>query len=335
MLHTTLRALSLAMLCLCASAPAAAQLPSPNQPVEIRGQLRYANVTPAFDVIVRLERQSGGYEGEVRTDRLGKFHFPGLVPLQYRLSVRHPGFKEIDREVNLVLQFSDYVQMTLVPDDASTKRAPSASGLVINASVPPEAQKEFDAAQAALLGDDKKKENLNEGIRHLEKAVSIYPNFLEAQVLLGMGYMDMKQWDKAEQALRQAVQLNTKAVTAYFALGEVYRQQKKYKEAEQTLLEGLKLDDNSVQGHFTLGRLYYDKGELVKAGPHVGTALQRNPKLAEGHLLAGNILLRVRQAENALAEFQAYLVLAPNGEFAPQARDIVAKLKQALANKKP
>ena len=331
MLHPALRLFGLAVLLSCSAAPAAAQVRSAIEPVEIRGQVRYTNGSPAFDVIVRLEKQSGGYEGEQRTDRLGKFRFPNLSPVQYRISVRHPGYREIDREVNLVMQSSDYVQLTLVADAVAVPTSPAGMSGVVNANVPPEAQKEFEKGRVAV--QDAK--TLDEGLQHLEKAVQLYPAFLEAQMLLGTVYMDEKRWDAAESVLRKVLTLNPKTAPAYFALGEVYRRQKKYAEAEKELQAGLKLDDKSAQGHFTLGRVYYETGDIAKAGPQVGTALQLNPKLAEGHLLAGNILLKARQAENAMTEFQAYLLLAPNGEFAPQARDLVAKIKQALATKKP
>ena len=93
------------------------------------------------------------------------------------------------------------------------------------------------------------------------------------------------------------------------------------------MVSGIHLEPKSVQGHFLLGRLYYELGDLPKAGPHVGTALQLDPKFARGHLLAANILLRVRQTENALVEFEEYLRLEPKGEFADQARQTVARLK--------
>jgi tetratricopeptide (TPR) repeat protein len=333
MLHPTLRVLGLVVLGLCAAAAARAQFPSGAQPVEIIGQVRYTNGSPAFDVVVRLEQQSGGYMGEVRTDRLGKFQFRGLVPQQYRLSIRHPGYKEIEREVNLVMQFSDYVQLALVADNPAAPANPTgnADGLLLNATVPQSARQEFDAGRLAV--QDSKK--IDEGLQHLEQAVKLYPNYLEAQLLLGTVYMEGRHWEQAEAALRAALRINPKTAPAYFALGEVYRRQKKHAEAEKELLEGLKLDDKSVQGHFTLGRVYFEQGDIVRAGPHVGKALQLDPKLAEGHLLAGNILLKARQPDNALAEFQAYLILAPDGEFAPQARALVDKLKQVTANKKP
>ena len=169
-----------------------------------------------------------------------------------------------------------------------------------------------------------------EGVSHLEKALSIYPHFLQAELRLGATYMDLHEWDKAEQALRRALEINPKAANAYFALGEIYWRQKKYSEAEKSLREGLAIEDRSWQGHFTLARVFWSKGDLSKAGRQVGLAIQLNPNFAEAHLLAGDIHLRANNREYALEQFQEYLRLAPKGEFAAQAREAVRKLRQKL-----
>jgi hypothetical protein len=44
----------------------------------------------------------------------------------------------------------------------------------------------------------------------------------------------------------------------------------------------------------------------------------------------GNILLKKRDAEGALREFQEYLRLDPNGPMAAAVRDVVAKIQKAL-----
>ena len=118
------------------------------------------------------------------------------------------------------------------------------------------------------------------------------------------------------------------------SLGEVYWRQKRYPEAEETLKKGLKLDEKAWQGHFTLGRLYWDMGEVAKAGAPVAMTLQLRPELAEAHLLAGNIPLRVNQNERALIEYREYLRIAPKGEFALQAHEMVRKIERAIAEKK-
>jgi hypothetical protein len=58
--------------------------------------------------------------------------------------------------------------------------------------------------------------------------------------------------------------------------------------------------------------------------------LQLKPEFAEAHLLAGNVLLKVGQQQRALLEYEEYLKLAPKGEFAPQARELVQKLQATL-----
>ncbi|MDT7689538.1 MAG: hypothetical protein QOE46_2297 [Acidobacteriota bacterium] len=321
------------LLTIASAEPAVAQRGAP-LPMSrtISGQVRFVGGgTPAENIIVRLDGFSGGYIGEERTDRLGKFRFSGLAAAQYVVTVHMPGYQDIQRQVDLETNPTEYLQLQLAPDKV-TAHAPSsaATGRTADAGVPPDAQAELEKGRTALL-DDK---DIDKGIAHLEKAVGVYPKFYEAQLLLGTAYMDAGKWEQSEAALRRAHELNTKSGASLVALGEVYRHQRKYAEAEKVLNEGLALEDKSASGHFTLGRVYWDRGDFVKAGPQVGRALQLKPDYAEAHLLAGNILLRARQAENALVEFQEYLRLDPKGEFAVETRQLVEKIKKALAEKK-
>ncbi len=298
--------------------------------VEIHGLVRYAQGgSPANKVVVRLESSdSGGPIEEVFTDRTGKFRFSDLSPAQYIVTIHASGFKDAQQRVDLKTASSNYIIFQLMPADSVGSPPPAGSGGLLNARVPAEAQKEYERASEALSSPDPAR--IAKAIRHLEKAVNLYPNFLEAQMKLGTAYMDTKQWDKAEKALRRTLEIDPKTSNAFFALGEVYASEEKYSEAESILREGFKLNEKSWHGHLALGHVYWDMGNWLKAGPEVGRALQLKPDSAEGHLLAGNILLKARRPQNALVEFEEYLRLAPAGEFAGQARGIAAKLKAAL-----
>ena len=300
-------------------------------PAEIHGQVRYqVGGQPAENVLVTLESFGGDFN-QILTDRTGKFSFPNLRRTQYTVTVHAPGYLDAQQHVDLETNNTDYVLLQLKPDKSSSRAEDvvPAKGAILNASVSAEARREYESGRVEI--DNK---NIVAGISHLEKAVSLDPGFYEAQVLLGTAYMDSHQLDKAEGSLKRAAEVNQKSAAPLLALGEVYRQQKKYSEAEKSLLDGLKLDNSSAQGHFTLGRVYWEEKEIVKAGPQVGWAIQLKPDMAEAHLLAGDILLRARQPENALTEFNEYLRLAPNGEFSTQAKQIIQKIEQALANKK-
>lgn len=298
---------------------------------EVNGEVRDSDSgVSAVGVPVRLERFSGGLIDQIVTDNRGRFRFPNLQRGYYKVIVNAPGFKPAQQDADLQVLFRVYLSFELIADSS---KSPSGLPLltdVIDARVPPEARQDFDNGRAALT-----RKNYKEGIALLEKATLGYSNFFEAQLLLGIAFMDLKEWEKAERAFLRAGEIKPQNGQAMIYLGEVYWRQKRNADAEQTLREGLKLDQKSWHGHFTLGRLYYDMGEVVKAGGPIGMTLQLKPDLAEAHLYAGNILMRVRQHERALIEYREYLRLAPKGEFVGQVQDLVRKVEKTLAEKNP
>ncbi len=301
-------------------------------PVTVHGQVRYAHGgAPAENVLVRLESFNGGLDGEMMTDRTGKFQFSGMPPAQYVIKIHLPGFMDQQRQVDLQTTTSDYVLFQLLPETKAADSVAPARTKLVDANVPAEAQREFERAQSALQSEGA--DRLDECARHLERAISIYPKFLEAELRLGTVYMDLNQPDKAERALRGALEINPNTPNAFFALGELKLQQKKYSESEKMLRDGLNLENRSWQGHFTLGRVYWNTGDLAKAGKQVAITLQLNPKLAEAHLLGANILLRAGKREDAALEFEEYLRLAPNGQYSDQVRETIRRLKVALNQK--
>jgi tetratricopeptide (TPR) repeat protein len=309
---------------------------------QISGQVRYSDSRqPAFNILVNCDSRNSGSCGQEMTDRNGRFRFTGLAPSQFVISVRAPGYIEERQDVELLTSPSANLQFQL-RSDSSAKPAATAS-VMVDANVPASAKKEFD--QAAALVATGKKESLEESVRHLEKAVSIYPQYVQANLMLGTAYMDLSQWEKAEQILKRTVELDPKAANALFALGELYLRQKKNEEAEKILLKGLEIENRSYQGHLALARVYFEvstklKDEaqarpvLEKAYDQVNQSLRLKPDFAHSHLVKGNLLLRVRRAGDAQREFEEYLRLDPKGPLADQTRTVVEKIKKALASEK-
>ncbi|HEY3038988.1 MAG TPA: tetratricopeptide repeat protein [Pyrinomonadaceae bacterium] len=322
-------------------------LPAPSQaqraphtssiPLQVNGQVRYAQGgRPSEFILVRLESFRGGVEGEITTDRSGKFTFVGLSPELYVVSVRTPGFREASQQVDLRTQITDYVQLVLVAEENGS--SPSNRTGVLDAKVPHGALTEFEKGRDALLQTN----NAASGILHLENAIRIYPKYFEALLLLGTAYMDQSDWDKAEHALLRALETYPKAANALFALGELYLKQKKDTDAEKVLLQGLQFEDRSWQSHLSLGHVYWDmaakfsdeahyKPLLEKSYVQAKRALELNPDLGAAHLLKGNLLFKARRAQDALHEFEEYVRLDPNGEFVDQTRALIQKIKLALA----
>jgi Flp pilus assembly protein TadD len=303
---------------------------SPNsQAFEVNGEVRFTETGAiAADVPVRLERFSGGLIDQIVTDNRGRFRFPNLQRGYYKVVVNVPGYRPAQQDADMQIVARVYLVFELTADSAK-----SASGLpmltdVVDARVPAEAREAYDNGRTALT-----KKSYREAIGHFERAIFAYTSFFDAQLLLGISYMNLKDWDNAEKVLLRAVEIKPGNGGAKIYLGEVYWRQKRYPDAEQMLREGLKLDEKSWHGQFTLGRLYWDMGEVAKAGGPIGMTLQLKPDLAEAHLLAGNILLRVNQRERALVEYREYLKLAPKGEFVSQVQELVRRVEKSLAEK--
>jgi tetratricopeptide (TPR) repeat protein len=307
--------------------------------VEIHGQVRFAEGgAPAEQVVVRLESfDSGGSISEVFTDRLGKFSFTGLPPAQYSIRVRQQGYRDVQQNIDMTVTSSGLVLLQLMRDIPIAGTSVTGS---IDANVPPAAQKEFDRGVAALAGGGKDKTAF--AVKCFEKAVSIYPKFVEARLKLGTGYMDLEQWEKAEQALLATVEVDPKAFNAFFALSEIYLRENKVADAEKVLTKGLAIQDASYLGHLNLARVYWEKAreikDLAQAKPaleksyeEVKRALILDPNLAGAHLLKGNLLLRVGRANDAVNEFNEYLRLEPNGPFAGETRTLLDKIKKATS----
>ncbi|MEP6818416.1 MAG: tetratricopeptide repeat protein [bacterium] len=313
------------------------------QAQEIQGQVRYADSQrPAIGALVRCNG-TGGLDQRL-TDPNGKFYFR-VSPGHYELTVRVPGYREESRSYDLIdNRQSEYADFRLRSDSPAKPITKPGTVEAAEANVPPKAREEFDKGAAAIaLG---KKENLEEGVLHLEKAVAIFPQFLRAQLMLGSTYIDLQQLDKAEQALKKTVEIDPKAANAFFALGEVYLRQKKNEDAEKVLLQGLQVEDRSYLGHLTLARTYVamaakikDENEnrpfRVKAYDQVNEALKYNAELAQAHWIKGNLLISVGRDADAQHEFEEYLRLDAKGPFSNQAKTMIEKIKKALEGQKP
>jgi tetratricopeptide (TPR) repeat protein len=297
--------------------------PSSPSSFEVSGEVRLADSgQPANRIPVRLERFGGGIVDQIDTDSSGRFRFPNLQRGYYRVVINAPGFRPMQQDADLQVLFRAQLLFELARDTSKNATGVAALTDVIDAKVPAEAREEYDRGRAAAA----KKDYAN-AISHLRKAAGAYQQFFPAYLLLGMTFMDMRQWSDAEQALLRALEIRSDDATTIIFLGETYWREKRYAEAEKNLLDGLKLDDKSWHGHFTLARLYVETNETMKAAPEIGHTLQLKPDFAEAHLLAGNILLKLNQPERAVREYEEYVRLAPKGEFAAEARNLVQKLR--------
>ena len=296
-------------------------------------QVRRANGALAPQgILVKLEAEDGGVVAQDQTDASGKVTFLPPQPGIFMVVVSEPGYREVQRRVDLTISVTSAVNIELIPlpSRQGLTETPQAAGDTVSVSslgIPDGARKEFEAARK-LLNEN---HDIAACIVHLQKAIELDDTFPQAYLMLGMAYLQTQKWKDAQRALEKAVQLNPQSGEGYLALGASLSQQKDYAAAEKALIRGLELNPNAPEGDYELAKTYWALGRWQEAEPHAVKAAAMQPNLPAVHVLMGNILLRKRDNQGALKEFEEYLRLEPNGSMAPAVRGVVDKIQKALA----
>jgi tetratricopeptide (TPR) repeat protein len=315
-------------------APALAQRASGGRSsYEIDVQVRFANGKPGPSGIhLVLDSAEGGAEGDCQTREGGRCEFTPMSGGVLEVRLNEPGYKSESARVELIGNSKAFVSVVLKPleDKSNPSAAAKPAGSSVSAStlhIPPEATQEFEKGQGLL-----QQNNVDEGIVHVQKAITLYPAYSQAHLLMGSLYLQQRKLADAQNALEKAIQFDSGLGPAYLELGAVFNQEKEYSKAEAILTHGLELNPNAPEGHYELAKSYWALGRWQDAVPHASFAVAALPNLAAPHVLQGNILLRQNDPQGALHEFQEYLRLEPDGPMAPGTREIIAKIQKRLNN---
>jgi Flp pilus assembly protein TadD len=297
-------------------------------------QVRYADGRPGpRGIHVRLESAEGGAEADLETVQGGKCQFRQSTSGVFIVRIADNGYKEVSERVEIIGNPMAYVTLVLTPLNNDPKPEVSLpppgspeSVSVADLAIPETARQEFNKGEEALSS-----KNTDEALKHFQKAVRIYSDFPQAYRLLGETYLQKQDWEQAESALKKSVELEPKLAASYLDLGGLRNQTKNYPGAEEALKKCLELSPNSPAAQYELAKTYFATGRWQEAAPLAESAVKAAPDLASAHVLLANIRLKQRNGPDALHEYQEYLRLEPNGDLAPQVRDMVAKLQTALA----
>jgi Flp pilus assembly protein TadD len=322
------------ILCTLCSLPSWPQTTVPAvHPTQIRGLVTLPDGRPApMGIPVSLEMRGGGTATETQTDSRGKFEFFQLTPAIYEVRIRAFGYQIEPQEVDLLSIPSAYLTFVLKPEPGTGPGVPAPTsgtkGTVsaLDLQAPEPARKDLESGRDLLT----KGKDLKGSIKFFKKAISQYPQYPEAYLLMGVAYSSQKNWDDAEKSLRKAIELNGDSPMAYVSLGSVENEKKNYPDAEKLLLKAVQMSPESADANFELGRTYWGMERWDSADRYVTKAIELRPNDADQHILMGNVRLRERNGEGALKEFQEAVRLDPKGPLAEPTRQMIGKIQAAL-----
>jgi tetratricopeptide (TPR) repeat protein len=208
--------------------------------------------------------------------------------------------------------------------------APAGSISVTSLLVPKNAQKEFDQGIKDIRNN-----RVPQATQHLERAVREYDKFAAAWTELGKLYAVGKDLPKAREAYGKAIAADPKFAPPYVGLGAIQLQEQDYEGALESIDSAANADPTVTTGlagyiqgvaNFRLNRMDAARESLLQAekGPH--------PTIPQLHVLLADLYLDKQDSASAAMHMRAYLKEAPEGTFAAEMKESLAKIDQAAAN---
>ena len=208
----------------------------------------------------------------------------------------------------------------LVPVDRSVSPIPGSTISKEELRIPHKAIEELQRSQR-----DYNSGNVRSSVRHLENALRLYPNYLEARNNLGAQYIELQEYEKAIAEFQRAIQINDTVVQPFNNLSVAFFKLQRYADAEVNARHALGLDPANLISRYLLGCTLAMEN---RNAPEALEILQTTKRVfPESGLMIAKILIRLGAAEDATAELRDYLA-APGIEKRATAERWLAQLTQ-------
>ncbi|MBZ5567186.1 MAG: tetratricopeptide repeat protein [Acidobacteriia bacterium] len=278
---------------------------------------------------VQLLRTDGATPVAETFSRDGIAEFRSIAPGSYILRVSGSNIEEATTMSFNVPPFAAavqfvHVQMRSLAGTNSKQSRGSRQGPVSaqDLNVPNKAREELRKAGQAMQEEDWKK-----ATGHLNKAVSIYPQYAAAYNNLGFIAMKLKDWPKAQTMFQKAADLNDSTGYAYVNLGRVYLIERNFEEAARLMNKTLALDPNNVEALTILSDCDVATGKYDEAIANVRRVHSApHEHYAVVHLIAAVALEKQNHPQRASAEYELFLQEDPESPRAAAARRALDRL---------
>jgi VWFA-related protein len=205
---------------------------------------------------------------------------------------------------------------------------------VFDLEAPKKAVEEFNRANSFLRA-----QNTKEGIKHLQKAIGVYPSFVSAHVGLGLAYVDQEDTNHARSEFETAAKLDGKFPASFLNLGVVAMSLNDFAAAQLALEKAASL--RPVDARILTALAYAQNGtheylqalqtaQRVHALDHQG--------MANVHYLAATAAIELKDFDTVERELTFFVSEDPTSALAPVARQNLAtlaknkNLRAAIAN---
>ena len=278
----------------------------------VKGKVVDAENKPVADAPVTIEAMEGGNRKlATKTDRRGEFVQLGLQSGGYRVSstVDKLGTGFVDVRIRVGQTSEVNIRLSTVPAGTDPKLAALKGA--------------FDAGVAASRANDH-----DGAIAKFQEAITLQPACHECYFNIGYAYLQKKDEKQAEENWKKGLELKADHAETLNALATLYNNQKRFDEAAAI---GAKAAASAPAGNadavYNQGIILWNAGKIAEAKVKFEEAAKADPNHADARFQLGMALLNEGKVPEAVASFEQYLKMAPSGQFAGQAKGMLAQLK--------
>jgi len=188
--------------------------------------------------------------------------------------------------------------------------------------------------QGVTLSNESK---YDEAVAKFNEVLVKVPKCTECQTNIAAVYMRKKEYDSAEAAYKKALEINPSSAEAYMGLANVYNAQKKFDQATEAGAQAQKLLSApgaagggavNASAVFNQGVIAWNAGKIPEAQKLFEQAVAADPKMAEAHYWLGMAMVNQGKLPDAVKSFEEYLKLDASGQYAEQAKGMLAAIKK-------
>ncbi|MBA3269486.1 MAG: tetratricopeptide repeat protein [Acidobacteria bacterium] len=283
----------------------------------LKGKVLDAEGKPVSGAQVAIEFADGvTRKFDVKTDRRGEFIQIGLQPGNYKVTATADKLGTMTLNSRVRLGSAAEVEFKFVPGTTGADPAAVAKATAL--------KKSFEEGVAASQG-----KNYDLAIQKFQEAIVAAPSCYDCYYNIGYAHTQKKDEKQAETAWLKAIELKADYAEALNALATLYNNQKRFDEAAAM---GAKAatggGTGSADAIYNQGIILWNQGKIAEAKAKFEQALAANANHPESNFQLGMAQLNEGKVPEAIAAFEKYLQLAPEGQFAGQAKGMLAQLKK-------
>jgi tetratricopeptide (TPR) repeat protein len=146
--------------------------------------------------------------------------------------------------------------------------------------------------------------DLAASLRHAERAVTIYDQYIDARILLARLHLRLGRPELAEPLLRDSLGFAVEHEDLYLELGNIYIDSGRHQQAVELLTRGAANNPQSMKIPYNLALIYMDRHDYAAAEPFLRAAIA-NGDLPDAHYALGHVALARNDCDTARYQMRA------------------------------